>query len=298
MSILGAIAGAVASDWIGDKVGGWISDNIPSLGNLGSTIGDTLRGVGKNLVGGELDRRNARLSRSDEWNFYRSQGVTIPEIMGAGGVGTGPQTASTVLGNQEAQLTAQARAQMYDQGQRDKDRAIALRQQDVGLQQSQIAANASVASSSIAAGASRYGADTAAATAAARLAFERGQYRESILPQRLNDIATSTPAWKRQELLARMGVDNALATLILGSKGLDVMDPSSLSKLSQDDFEELVREIYGYQSHIFGETSGSSVIINQGLGAAGRGLSGWLTPNVLGKPTSPGNLNDVDNFLR
>jgi len=235
------------------------------LGGLGGAKG-IAGAVGGQLLGGALDRHNDARARRDEWNFYRERGATLPEIMGAGGVGTGSSTGSTVLGNQAAELTRIREAQNYDREQRELDRAVAMRGQDAGL-----------AAAETSAGASIYSSNTQARTAAARLALERDQYENIALPQGLNDIATSTPDWKRQQLLAQMGVDNAIATAILGAKGIDIMDPDTLSNMSTSEFRDLIRDIYGYQSTVFRESAGAATVIQEGMEEGAKDAGGWFS---------------------
>lgn len=239
------------------------------LGNVGAAIFGGIPGWVSSamgtMVGGVADRFNDRRARKNEWDFYRGQGATIPEIMGSGGVGTGSQTGSTVLGNQQAELNRIKMQQSYDREQRNLDRAVLMRGQDAGIQQAGISA-----------GASRYGADVSERIAMAKLDLEKDRYASIELPRGLNEIVTTAPDWKRQELLAKMGVDNALATAIMGSKGIDIMDPNTLQDMSTQEFRQLIRDIYGYQSRVFGESAGAATIVGEGLDeAASAGGSLW-----------------------
>jgi hypothetical protein len=158
------------------------------------------------------------------------------------------------MGNQRSNLQLQQQQQSYDHLQRELDRQVQMRGQD-----------ASVESAKIGASASMYGADTSARIADARLALESERFKRIELPKGLSEVITSTPEWKRQELLAKMGVDNVMATAIAGARGIDVMDPDSLKKMSPSEFRKLAIEIYGLQSTIFRETAGGAHIIDSGL---------------------------------
>lgn len=234
---------------------------LPILGAIAKAVVPAVIG---SAVGRSLDRKYDQKSREDQFQFYTDRGATLQEILGAGGINPAASPASTVLGNQMAELQRQKREQEYQQRERDKDRAIAMRGQDVSALNTQTAANASIASSGIAAGASRYSTDASERIASARLALDQNRFSQLELPQGLQNLVTSTPEWKRQELMARMGVDNALATAILGSKGIDVMDPNTLRNMSTSEFRQLVRDIYGYQSRVFGESAGAATIVREG----------------------------------
>lgn len=202
---------------------------------------DLFTGVLGSFVGGGVKRANFR----KDYELQRELGFTHSEIAGAGGF-AGAGQSDAVLGNNWTQMQAQRRQQKFEADQRDKDRLVQLAGQETQLKSAQTAA-----------GASMYGADTQAKIAEARLALETKRYQNITLPQAINDLLTSTPQWKRQELMARMGVDNMIATLVAGARGLDIMDPKSLERLSQPQFRELVTEMYGLQSYIFSEGSGA-----------------------------------------
>lgn len=234
---------------------------LPALGK--AALGVVSGFIGSKLGAG-IDRKSARDQRADQFAQYGALGLTPQEIIGGAAGGTA-QGNSTVLGNQAAELAKQQMTMEFQKDQKDKDRALISQGQQVQMANAQTMANASMANAQTAAGASMYGSDTQGKIASAKLALEQDKFKNVQLPQALNDLATSTPDWKRQELLARMGVDNILATAIAGARGIDVMDPATLDKLSDIEFKELVIDIYGMQSHIFGETAGASKIIGDGV---------------------------------
>lgn len=276
MGLFSTIASALAGPVLGSVFKGSSGAASGASSGGGSWLGNIFRTGVSSAVGGAIDRFGDRKSRNDEFNFYKSKGATLPEIMGSGGVGTGSSGASTVLGNQAAEQARIQRAQDYDREQRQADRLVSMRGQDAALKSSEISA-----------GASMHNAGLAAKTAANRLSLDRDTYRNIRLPQSLNDQATSTPEWKRQQLLATMGVDNALATVIMGREGIDVMNPDTLEDMSKTEFRNLVRTIYGYQSNVFGETAGASTVISEGLDDGKSRVGGLLRGLFGGSENQP-----------
>jgi len=253
-----------------------------------------LGGIAGSFVGGSMDRHFDQKARSDHWDFMEDKGLTPQEIAGAGAAGSSRGSgASSVLGNQAAELARIRQQQQYDEKQRDIDRAVVMRGQDNSLQQTQIAANASMQSSRTSADASIFSAQTQERIAQGRLALERDRFENISLPQALNDLVTSTPEWKRQQLLASMGVDNIIGTLIAGARGLDVMDPESLKRLSDAEFRSLVTDIYGLQSNVFSEAAGLGLTVNNNLrDILGTGSSADApSTSTLGGGTSSGRLD-------
>lgn len=263
LGFLGALIGGVAKAVVGSSF----------LGGIAKTA------VGS-IIGGAIDRSNAK----KEYEMQRGLGFTHSEIAGAGGVNASGN-AETVMGNQVTQFQAQEKAQQYEMEQRNLDRMVALSGQETQLKTAQMNASATVQAARASAGASMYGADVQERIAQGRLALEQNRFNQLQLPQGLNDIATSTPAWKRQELLATMGVDNVIATTIAGASGIDIMDPNTLKGMSDAEFQALMIKIYGLQSTVFRETAGSATIINnnlQNLGNTASGFKDWL----FGTPTT------------
>jgi hypothetical protein len=235
------LAFLVSEDGFLSAIGGLIAGKIFGGSAIAKAIGGAVGSFLGNRIGASEDRRNARL----DYEQQRSLGFTHSEIAGAGGAGAG-DTSQAIMGNQATQFEAQRRQQEYEMQERDKDRMVAMRGQDAQVQSSQISA-----------GASMYGADVQSRIAQGKLALEQRRFDNIQLPQALNDLATTTPEWKRQELLARMGVDNVVATTIAGSMGIDIMNPDSLNDLSEKQFIDLIRTVYGLQSYVFRESSGA-----------------------------------------
>jgi hypothetical protein len=254
---------------------GGLASAIGGLFSGGSILGSIAKTAGSALIGGAINRFN----KKEEYKDRRDEGFTHSEIAGAGGM-HGNSDATAVMGNQATQFEAQRRQMEFEHTQRELDRVVMMRGQDAGVQQAQVSA-----------GASMYGANVQQQIAAAQQALANRQFDEATLPKALNDIATSTPDWKRQQLLASMGVDNMIATAIAGARGIDIMDPDILARMSASEFNDLMVQIYGLQSTIFRETAGSSTIINNGVQALGndaRSFKDWLFGSdqpMMSRPT-------------
>ena len=294
-------AGRSITNAVGSGIGTGLGNALGSYGYGGMSSGGTWGRAGlskaqmvsqKNMYayGANVDRDASLGQFKDRYDFIRSEGGTLTEALGVG-TGSTAQGATSALGNQATAMATQNNQLQFEAQQRDADRQVQLSGQQAQLQAAQINANASVQSSQISSDATRYssqmslagqqamaaasvyGSKTQERIQNALLAFDQKQYEEVRLPQALNDIATSTPDWKRQELLARMGVDNVIATALAGEYGIDVMDPSSLAALSDSQFRDMVRQIYGYQSQVFGNTAGAAVIIEEGMDEAAKDVS-------------------------
>lgn len=238
-----------------------------------------------------------RSARREDFQHLRDQGLTPQEIVGSpiGGGVSGSAPSGQVLGSATASQNAatQAASNMAMSYERGKDRTHQMRVEalraETALRTAQIQAGTTLGSTAakglidargqditeegievnaetikrgqdIQAETARRGQDANLKIAKDKLALEVKKYKNIELPQAANNIATSTPAWKRQELLAKMGVDNILATAMAGDFGIDPMDPDTLKSLSKEEFKELTRRIYGFSSKIYGEYSGTSLI--------------------------------------
>jgi len=203
-----------------------------------------LGGVASGLIGSAFDRKK----QSDSYNYLEGKGLTPQEIAGSGAAGQGSSGVGQVLGNQFNQLQSQRIEQAFAERERDKDRALQIRAQDTGLRQSQISAGAQI-----------YGANTQAQIAAGQLDLQRDRYSNIEMPQALREAITNSPSWKRTQILASMGVDNILGTSIAQRFGVNPMDSNAVKAMSQAEFLQMARTIYGMQSNAFGETSGAAI---------------------------------------
>jgi len=249
---------------------------IAGVGSLFSkaAIGAGAKAVLGSVAGGAINRHFNRAGQRDSFEYMESKGLTPQEIAGSGAAGQGSSGVGNVLGNQAAELERIRRQQQYDEKQRNMDRQIALRGQDMGLKQTQTAANASITSSALSAGASNYASDQSADIARMNNALARDTYQNITLPAALRNAVTQAPAWERARIMAQMGVDNMIGTAIGNKYGLNPMDPRALSSMSDSDFRKMVTEIYGVQSRIFGESAGAATVIGNGMSEIGAAATG------------------------
>jgi len=211
---------------------------------LAPFVKPVLGAVASGVVGSYFDRKK----QADSYSFLEGKGLTPQEIAGSGAAGQGQSGVGQVLGNQFNQLESQRIEQAFAERERDKDRALQMRAQDMGLQQSQISA-----------GAQMYGANTQAQIAAGQLGLARDRFDQVEMPQALREAITNSPSWKRTQILASMGVDNILGTSIAQRFGVNPMDSNAVKAMSQAEFLQMARVIYGMQSNAFGETSGAAI---------------------------------------
>jgi len=213
------------------------------------------------IAGGAVNSYFQNKSQKDQYNFLEGKGLTPQEIAGSGGAGATSSSVGNVLGNQQAELTRIREQQRYDEKQRDLDRAVALRSQDTSLQAARTSA-----------GAQMYGADLNARTQAGRLSLDRDTFDNVTLPDALRRSVTESPAWKRSEILARIGVDNILATEVAKRFGVNPMDSSAVTSMSQGEFMEMVKMIKGMQSNVFSEGAGAAMTLGSGISGLSSGV--------------------------
>jgi len=224
-------------------------------------FGGPIKTLGGAIAGGAVNSFFERKSQSDKYDFLESKGLTPQEIAGSSGSAASSSGVGNVLGNQQAELTRIREQQRYDEKQRDLDRAVALRSQDTSLQAARTSA-----------GAQMYGADLNARTQAGRLSLDRDTFDNVTLPDALRRSVTESPAWKRSQILASMGVDNILATEVANSFGVNPMDSSAVRSMSPDQFMEMVKVIKGMQSNIFTEGAGAAMTLGSGMSGLSSGV--------------------------
>lgn len=259
MGLLKDIASGIgkAASFISNPLGG-----IVGAFTGGKSPGEWLGNTAGNYVAGKLGNKLDRESSQDQYGFLRSQGLTPQEIVGGSMPGQAGSSGN-VLGNNYSAQVLQAKQQSYDHLQRQLDRQVAMRGQDTSMQNARTSAGAAI-----------YASDNSRRTATERISLDRDRFRNIDLPVGLNRILTTTPEWERTRIMAQMGVDNILGTAIANEFGVDPFDKESLSRLSQSEFREMVRRIYGYQSNVFGETAGASTVIGEGASEGAKDLKG------------------------
>ncbi len=161
--------------------------------------------------GAAIDRSSALNQYKDRYNFLRSEGATLPEAMGIGS-GTTAQGTTGTLGNQAGAQAVQAQQLKFEADQRAADRAVQLSGQNAQLQAAGIAANAQLGSAGINASASDI--SSARALEAAGLSASAVRF-----------VALLTDKRERDLLIAKMGVDNLLATVLANKHNIKLDQP-------------------------------------------------------------------------
>lgn len=247
------------------------------FGKLFSKVGGAVKGAIQGgvsaVIGSQIDRRVTGQMQRDQLKMYKDEGATIQEILGAGGASGGSSGASTVIGNNMSQVRAQEQQQEFERIEREKDRLVQLRAQDMGLQQAQTSANATLGAATLA-----YKANIG------RLNLDRDRFTNIELPQGLQQIAWESPENRWRVLQAQMGPDNVITTAVTEAFGVNLADPRAIQNMSQDQFQELIKFIYGMQSNAFGEASGASMAI----GNAASGFGAAISPDYSNAPESRG----------
>jgi len=256
---------------------GFFAPLVAGLGSLfkGKAIAAGAKTVLGAVAGGKINSYFDSKKQRDSYDFMASKGLTPQEIAGSGAAGQGSTGVGNVLGNQAAELTRISRQQAYDEKQRNLDRQIALRGQDTQLATAKTSAGATLGAASLAAG-----------TARDRLSLDRDSFQNVTLPRALREAVTEAPQWKRMQILAGMGVDNILGTSVAQQFGINPMDPRAVRSMSQAQFMDMARLIYGMQSRAFGETSGGAMSVAGAFDGFRRGVSVLGSSSV--SPSSQG----------
>jgi hypothetical protein len=224
---LGAILGGLAGKIFGGSL---------MAKGIGTAVGGFL---GNRIAAGE-DRRNARL----DYEQQRELGFTHSEIAGAGGAGAG-DTTQAIMGNQHNQFVAQQREQEFQHTQRELDRVVAMRAQDMGLASAQTSANATLGAASMARDAAYNQAGTQFDIAAMN--------NDRQWQQMANDWANNNPELNLKLKQMTMGVENMQVEMIMRRNGLDV---SGGTQYSQQEFNRRMRAVMEEMAAIAGNVRG------------------------------------------
>lgn len=256
--ILGGFLGGPAGAAAGNVLGGFLSRggndaelNIgasPNYGNILGTIGaGALSRFGDRYMrergairGLRLDQSFRRARMHEEWNFYRSQGLTPHEIKGIGGLGGagGASGAGQVLGRA---------------GEASAEAMLRVRENQLERESRERIARGDVA-------ARIHATNTQAQTAAAAhglnvrrfddLELKRYDLLSEKQKQELN-IALEKHNERWPVLLAKMGPDNVLIALQAAIRGIPIKSVLKGVKLSKEEWESvrfLTRDIISLKS--------------------------------------------------
>lgn len=252
MGLFKAIGGLVK------KVAGPALSAVPGVGPIASLA----LSAGSAYLGNKMDAARDRGALRDKYDFMESKGLTPQEIAGASFGANPSSSAANVLGNQAAQQAQLQRQLDFQQAERDKDRALQVRAQDMGLRQTQVSA-----------GAQMYGADVNARTAANALALQRDRYDTIDLPNALLSQQTSTPEFVKALKQMSMGLENVQVEALLTRNGISLSDPNSIRDMSPEAFSSLQRQILSLSSQSRRETAGAADALSEALSGFGMGAA-------------------------
>ena len=259
---LGALGGLIAGKLFG---GGAIAKGIGTFaGNL----------LGRR-IGASEDRRNARL----DYRQQRELGFTHSEIAGSGGAGAG-ETSQTIMGNQQTQFEAQRRAQEFEMMERDKDRAVSMRAQDMGLQSAQVSAGATLGAARTAYEASFHSANTQYDIAAL--------HNDRMWQQMANDWANNNPELNMRFKQMSQGVANGQMDILLQQHRLTPQEMRGITYAERDKrFEALMDDlaiISGWNDTLREGIRGGNQVFGDVLGTRSPGLPQSRPPNLATPP--------------
>lgn len=226
-------------------------------------------------TGHRLDNRYSLEKEEALYARAMERGLTPQEYYGSSAPGApGVSGGAQVLGNQSNQARMQATQLAADAAGKAADRAV---QKDIA----KIHADASVKSAVLGSTATQEAATTAAtaSVAVARLnnllrereiTLKEQEYNEVIVPaaaekllrskqetkRMINEVATTTPKWKRWEVLTKLGFDNTIQNMIINRHGIDPTNPESMSNISKEKFEKILGLMLGASSRSYREFSG------------------------------------------
>jgi len=201
------------------------------------------------LAGGAINSIFGRKDMRDKWSFMEGKGLTPQEIAGSSASAGASSGVGNVLGNQQAELTRLQRQQAYDEKQRNLDRAVAVRSQDMSLAS----------------------AEASAAPMHGRNAIDRNRLNLIDAPRAAQDLITSSPEFRLRQLQMQMGPDNVYAEGLLKRYGLSLND-DSIAKASPETWNAFVRDFQSYRSQVATEAAGAATALGSGAGGLSSGL--------------------------
>jgi len=218
---------------------------MPILAALAPFIKPVLGAVAGGFVNSYFEKKSQR----DKYGFLESKGLTPQEIAGSSGSSASSSGVGNVLGNQQAELTRIREQQAYDEKQRNLDRAVAVRSQDMNLAS----------------------AEASAAPMHGRNAIDRNRLDLIDVPQASQDLITSSPEFRLRQLQMQMGPDNVYAEGLLKRYGLSLND-DSIAKASPETWNAFVRDFQSYRSQVATEAAGAATALGSGAGGLSAGL--------------------------
>lgn len=212
-------------------------------------VWSALIGAGASLIGGALGRKSdakrERNRQRDEYNFLADKGLTPQEIVGGGAGGISPQgTGESTLGNQLNAVAAMTRQQDFQQAEREKDRALQMRAQDMGLASARVSA----------------------APGLLNAGLNARQYEDFGRAVGQNTVTTGSPEFLTRQKMMSMGAENVQVQLAADRAGVD-LSGNNIQNMSDSDFAKLQNEFRIVSSQTAREAAGATDVL--GRSAAG-----------------------------
>lgn len=216
-------------------------------------------------LGNQLDMSNQKEMFDYRISQGKKAGMTDYEMfMGpAGGGGGGTTGSGGTLGNTENQRN-------IAQNQRNQELIQRAMDRDTQLKQTQMQTSAQIATAQIAAGQSRYNTDQTIGLGTKNYELKQREFDEVTLKRAsaalkltqaqtskaLNDATTSAPSFVKFMKMLSMGTDNVLATAIQNFNGVNLVDPESVAKLTDEQRSKILKQILANQSGLYKNLQG------------------------------------------
>lgn len=199
-----------------------------ALGGAGSGIGSTfLGGLAKGAAGSFLGNKLDLMKDKSHFEMLEDKGLTPQEIMGGGG-GSSSSTSGTTMGNQATQMHAQKMQLAYDAKQKEADRDVQKRGQDI---------TAAVASNRLNLDTDRF--NTVDVPQAAR----DQELHAPALKNAMQSVINTDPKWMRLQKILTMAPDNVLAQMLLNEYDVDITDPVAWRKLHPETRGKMINDV-------------------------------------------------------
>ena len=232
---------------------------VPKIfgGGAGGLLGGPIGAIASSVVGGGINRFFAGKQKQDELSMYTDMGLTPQEIMGGGGA-SGGESAGTTVGNMYAQRALQSQQLAFQQQEADKNRALQMRAQDMGLLQAQ----------------------TSAAVGHGANALAQRRLDEIDAPQAANDLITTSPDFRFRALQMAMGVENVFVEGLAKRYGISLSN-DSFADMSQDKWESFVADAQYFRSQIATESNAAGSQLLNSIEGFGDGIANIFRRNPL-----------------
>lgn len=249
---------------------------LSSVGNalIGGAVGKIFQPKDNSYrnikLGNELDMTNQKEMFDYRISQGKKAGMTDYEMyMGpAGGGGGGTTGSGGTLGNSENQRN-------IAQNQRNQELIQRAMDRDTQLKQTEMQTEAQIQTAQIAAGQSRYNTDQTIGLGEKNYRLKQQEFNEVTVQRAaaaikltkaqttkaLNEAVTSAPSFVKFMKMLSMGTDNVLATAIQNFNGVNLVDPDSVAKLSEQQRQKIMTQILANQSGLYKNWQG----IQQGL---------------------------------